>query len=99
MEMVMANGFAELSANEMIAIDGGGEWSWSWYEFGKSTVSNAAGGAASGAVYGALGGTVALPGGGTAAGAGAGAAVGALAGGAWGAASYTVGQIYDCIFG
>lgn len=28
MELVMTNGFAELSANEMMAIDGGVDWGW-----------------------------------------------------------------------
>ena len=98
MELVMTNGFSELSVNEMDGVIGG-EWSWSWYDFGYSVVTNGVGGAASGLVVGALGGTVALPGVGTVGGAGAGALVGLAGGAAWGAGSYAVGQLYHGIFG
>ena len=81
------DGYAYVANDPIILVDLFG-YSWSWYQFAKSTVSNGVGGAASGAVYGALGGTVTLPVIGTVAGAGAGALVGLVAGSAWGAAGY-----------
>lgn len=72
MEMVLNNGFCEMTMDEMLLIDGG---AWSWKEFGKSVVGGAVGGAAGGAVTGAMaGGVGALPG------AGVGAAGGAVSG-------------------
>lgn len=43
MELVMTNGFSELSVNEMDGVIGE-EWSWSWYDFGYSVVTNGVGG-------------------------------------------------------
>lgn len=36
MEMVMTNGFVELSANDMEMIDGG---AWKWYEYVYSVIN------------------------------------------------------------
>lgn len=36
MEIVMTNGFAELSANEIFELDGGG---WKWYDYVGVAVS------------------------------------------------------------
>ncbi|GIP60401.1 Blp family class II bacteriocin [Paenibacillus woosongensis] len=78
MDSVMQlNGFSELSLHEMMAIDGGGDFSWS--DLGKSVVGGAASGAIGGAASGALAGGV---------GAGPGALVGGAAGAVGGAAAY-----------
>lgn len=73
MEMVMANGFCELNANEMLLIDGG---DWSWGEFWKATGEGAVGGA----IGGSLGGSVTVPVVGSVPGAAAGGVLGAIGG-------------------
>lgn len=53
MELTMSNGLCEMSVNEILLLDGG-EWSWSWSDFGASTAGNCVGvGALGGAVWGA----------------------------------------------
>ena len=47
MELTMSNGLCEMSVNEILLLDGG-EWSWSWSDFGASTAGNCVGGAAAG---------------------------------------------------
>ena len=49
MELTMSNGLCEMSVNEILLLDGG-EWSWSWSDFGASTAGNCVGGAAAGGV-------------------------------------------------
>lgn len=49
MEMVLNNGFCEMTMDEMFLIDGGG---WSWRKLFKTILGGAAGGAAGGTVAG-----------------------------------------------
>ena len=82
MELTMSNGLCEMSVNEILLLDGG-EWSWSWSDFGASTAGNCVGGAAAG------GGGTFWPA----------VGVGALGGAVWGAGSYSVGQLWKGLFG
>ena len=54
MELTMSNGLCEMSVNEILLLDGG-EWSWSWSDFGASTAGNCVGGAAAGGVTAVFG--------------------------------------------
>lgn len=78
MEIVLSNGFMELSAQDLMDFDGG---EWSWKAFGQSVVGGAVGGAAGGAVTGAMAGGV---------GAAPGAGIGAIGGAVGGAVTYLV---------
>ena len=88
MEMNLKNGLCELSMDDMLLIDGG-EWSWSWSDFGASTVGNCAGGAAAGGITAACTGGACWPA----------VGIGAVGGAVWGAASYSVGQLWKGICG
>ena len=87
MELTMSNGLCEMSVNEILLLDGG-EWSWSWSDFGASTAGNCVGGAAAGGTAVCTGGTF-WPA----------VGVGALGGAVWGAGSYSVGQLWKGLFG
>lgn len=73
MEMVLNNGFCEMSIDEVLCIDGG---AWSWKEFLQTTGSSAVGGA----IGGSLGGSVTVPVIGSVPGAVAGGVLGAVGG-------------------
>lgn len=89
MEMVFDNGFCEMSFGEEMLVDAGGQWSWSWVDFGASTAGNAVGGAGAGAVTAACTGGAFWPA----------VGVGFCGGAVWGAASYSVGQLWKGVFG
>lgn len=73
----MTNGFAEMSMDDILSIDGG---AWSWKAFGQATF----GGAIGGGITGAFAGSVVLP----VVGSVPGWAGGAILGGVGGAATY-----------
>lgn len=88
MELTMSNGLCEMSVNEILLLDGG-EWSWSWSDFGASTAGNCVGGAAAGGVTAVCTGGTFWPA----------VGIGALGGAVWGAGSYSVGQLWKGLFG
>ena len=77
MEMVLNNGFCDMTQDELADIEGG---AWSWKDFAQATGSGAVGGA----IGGALGGAVTVPGVGSV----PGYAAGGILGGLGGAAGY-----------